>query len=167
MAYLTMGLDEDSESGRVTIHEENGASIAFDPDPESPGDYIAATPRCISILEDNGDGTWTFTRSNSSTVFHFNEDGQVAEITPALGDPDDGLVLDYDDDELDTVTDAAGRTLTFDWDSGRIRTVTDDTDREVQFTYDGSGDLTSWTDVGGGTWEFRLFCSIRGSCPAG
>lgn len=157
ISYPSMRLSEDSVTGRVTIFEENGTEITFDPDPVNPGEYVATTPRCVTTLVENGDGSWTFTRTNGGRVFDFNPAGKLVALSSLVGDPTAETTLAYDGSgRLSTVTDAAGRTLTFAWTGTRIDSVTDDSSpaRSVEFDYDGSGDLVAWTDVGGGVWRF-------------
>lgn len=74
MSYPSMRLTQDG-TGRVTIYEENGTEITFDPDPGNPGEYLPTTPRCVTTLVENGDGSWTFTRTNGGRVFDFDSAG--------------------------------------------------------------------------------------------
>lgn len=157
ISYPSMRLSEDLVTGRVTIFEENGTEITFDPDPVNPGEYVATTPRCVTTLVENSDGSWTFTRTNGGRVFDFNSTGKLVALSSLVGDPTAETTLAYDGSgRLSTVTDAAGRTLTFAWTGTRIDSVTDDSSpaRSVEFDYDGNGDLVAWTDVGGGVWRF-------------
>ncbi len=162
MSY-DMSLDVDGGSGVVTIHEENGAETTFDPDPMNPGSYVASVPRCSATLVQNMDESWTFTRNVTSEVFTFNEAGQLVSISSLLGDPEAVTTLSYDgNDHLETVTDDAGRTLTFTWTGNHVTGVEDSSSpsRSVSFTYD-SNELTDWTDVADGNWHFTYDGSHR------
>ena len=56
---------------------------------------------------------------------------------------------------LDTVTDEAGRTLSYRYTpEGRIASITDPLGRSVAYGYDARGDLTTVTDVGGGVTSY-------------
>ncbi len=164
ISYPSMRLSQDSGTGQVTIFEENGTEITFDPDPANPGEYVATAPRCVTTLVENGDGSWTFTRTNGGRVFDFDSTGKLVALSSLVGDPTAETTLAYDGSgRLSTVTDAAGRTLTFAWTGTRIDSVTDDSApaRSVEFDYDANGDLVTWTDVGGGMWRFTYDGSHR------
>ena len=150
-----MHLDEDGFTGQVTIFEENGTEITFDPDGYDPDVFYPTKQRTLANLVRNLDDSWTFTRRTTAEVFTFDPGGFLISIGSQIGDPDDVLTLEYADSKLDTVTDPAGRTLTFTWDGGHVTEVADNTTpgRSVSFGYDG-GDLVEWTDVSGGTWAF-------------
>ena len=161
MSY-DMRLHEDSGSGDVTIHEENGAAIEFAPDPGSPGSYLPAAPRVLGNLVANMDGTWTFTRRTTAMVYTFDSGGNLITIASEIGDPGATTSLAYSSGKLATVTDAAGRTLTFTWSGDHVTGVADSSSpsRSVSFTYS-SDELTDWTDVGGGHWHYTYDGSHR------
>ena len=58
---------------------------------------------------------------------------------------------------VSTVTDPAGRQLTFTWTGDNITQITDPIGRTVEFTYDSAGDLTDITDVSGGDTHFTYY----------
>jgi RHS repeat-associated protein len=157
MSYPSMRLSENTTTGRVTVVEENGTEVTFDPDAANPGEFLPTKRRFIANLVHNGDGTWTFTRRNGGRVFTFSADGLLSELYSEVGDPTARTTFDYDtSDQLEMITDPAGRTLTFTWSSGRIVEVEDSSTpaRSVTFAYDTNGNLEEWTDVAGGSWAF-------------
>ena len=63
--------------------------------------------------------------------------------------------LAYSSGHLSTVTDAAGRTLTYSYGTnGKVSGIADSTGRSVAYGYDGSGNLTDVTDVAAGNTHF-------------
>jgi len=61
----------------------------------------------------------------------------------------------YSSSRLSTVTDAAGRTLTFSYGTnGKVSAVADSAGRGLLYGYDGAANLTDVTDVGGGNTHF-------------
>ncbi len=145
-----MSLALDDASGSVTVREENGSELVF----EAVGDGYAAAPRVKATLVENADGTWTFTR-RGRLLFTFDADGRLIEQRDLNGYE---TTLAYDTQgQLSTVTDPAGRALTFTWNAGRVASVSDPSTpaRSISFTYDGDGNLSEYTDVAGGQWEFE------------
>jgi RHS repeat-associated protein len=143
-----MNLAVDSDSGNVTVTQEDGSTVEFEP---SDGAYTAA-PNVQASLVQNEDGTWTFTRRKTE-IFTFSEAGQLTSIDDLNGN---ATTLSYDDSgNLTTVTDSSGRTITFAYGTnGLISTATDSSDRVVSYTYDDNGNLTSVTDPDGNVTSF-------------
>lgn len=90
------------------------------------------------------------------TVYRFDSSGTLQQIVSPQGNP---VNLTYQGGALDRVTDqGSGRYLKFNYlasgpDAGRINTVSDNAGRSVSYLYT-NGDLTTFTDVAGKT---RLF----------
>jgi RHS repeat-associated protein len=135
-----MSLSVDSDTGNVTVTQEDGSTVEFD---SSDGGFTAA-PNVQASLVQNDDGTWTFVRRKTE-VFTFSETGQLTSISDLNGNE---TTLSYDDSgNLSTVTDSSGRTITFAYGTnGLISTATDSSGRVVSYGYDDSGNLTSVTD---------------------
>jgi YD repeat-containing protein len=135
-------------SGAMTITEETGSSVTFTPD--GSGRYQAPS-RVLATLVANADETYTFARQDQQK-FTFTAPttttvGQLVKETDRNGY---ATTLGYANGELATVTDSAGRTLTFSYNGdGRIATIVDPIGRTVAFTYSTAGDLTYATDAGG------------------
>jgi RHS repeat-associated protein len=139
-------------SDDYTVHEESGSTITF-----SCSSTCSGPSWVLGHLTHNSDGTYTLTRYRSQDQFTFS--------APAPGTPGDLLserdrngyttTLAYMGNQLSSVTDPAGRELTFQYNAAnRIQSVTDAASRSVSFSYDSNGDLTDITDEGGGHWYF-------------
>jgi RHS repeat-associated protein len=95
---LDMSLSLDSLTNTATITEENGAQISFSANPVgspphawcpngSQDNFCADSPRIIATLNENANGSWTFTRYvGSPLTFTFLPDGSLSEIADASGD---------------------------------------------------------------------------------
>jgi RHS repeat-associated protein len=143
-----MHLAVDPTTGAVTVTEENGAQIVFNP--ASGGGYSAASFVVASLVK-NADGTFTLTRGDQ-TRYTFSAAGQLLTESDRSGYT---TTLGYTNGQLTTVTDPAGRQLTLTHDSsGRISGLTDPGGRTVSYSYDASANLQSVTDVGGGKTSF-------------
>ena len=144
-----MSLTTDPGTGKVTIHQENGATTTFTP---GTGGSFTAPPNVFATLVQNGDGTYTFTR-RSREIFVFSSAGKLTSERDLNGNV---TTLSYDGSgNLTAVTDPAGRQLTFSYGAnGKVATVTDPGNRMVSYGYDGAGNLTSVTDTGGGLTKF-------------
>jgi RHS repeat-associated protein len=137
-------------SSNVTIQQENGSTVSFTP---AGGGAYTAPSRVLASLVHNGDGSYTFTRSQDQTHYTFSASGKLTAETDRNGYT---TSLSYNGGgQLTTVTDPAGRTLSFTYDgNGHVTQVTDPASRIVTFSYDGNGNLQATTDVNGGTTHF-------------
>jgi RHS repeat-associated protein len=136
-----------STSGVVTVIQENGSQVSFLP---FGGEYTAP-PRVIATLVKNTDGTFLFTR-RAQQFFTFSSTGQLLSEHDRNGYT---TVLAYDGlGQLATVTDPAGRILTFTYSGSHLTSVTDPLGRRVEFAYDTNGNLSTVTDVAGGQTTF-------------
>lgn len=146
--YLTT-----DETGAVTVHEESGSSVTFD---WVAGGYQAPA-RVFATLTANPDGTLTFTRTRGQEKFVFATPTQSGpgQLLKEIDRNSYTTTLSYSNGLLSSVTDPAGRSLSFAYNSSnRISSITDPANRSVSFGYDGAGNLTSATDVGGKTTHF-------------
>jgi RHS repeat-associated protein len=152
---FTYGMSLAAGSGQVEIDQENGSAVVFTEEPD--GSFVAP-PRVTATLHHEGDGTWSFVRHRRE-IFTFDAAGHL------IGEEDlDGYRADlaYDGSgQLKTVTDAAGRKLTFAWSGGHVASVTDPLGRKVEYAYDGAGDLTDVHDLAGGDTHFTYDASHR------
>jgi YD repeat-containing protein len=134
----------DSASGNVTINEETGSQVTFTP---TPSGYQPPS-RAIATLVKNGDGSYTFARWNGEQ-FLFNAAGQLVQESDRNGYK---TTLAYNSiGALSSVTDPAGRSLTFSYIGALLASVTDPANRKVSFSYDSNGNLVSASDVNGGS----------------
>ena len=138
-----MSLSVDSGTGDVTISQENGAQVSFTP---SGGGYTAALDVAATLSTDTSTGDYLFKR-DAQNLYTFNPGGQLIKETDLNGYV---TTLAYNGSgQLATVTDPAGRHLTFTWTGINITSVTDPLGRTVTYTYDGSGNLASASDPAG------------------
>ena len=142
-----MALDVDAD-GYVSIQQENGTQIGFEPD--GSGGYVA-TPGQFAALTQNRDGTYTLVRRQRET-FRFAPDGRLTAVEDLNGY---ATTLGYDGSgRLETITDESGRTVTLSYDGAdRIVGLRDAAGRTVEYAYDLAGDLVEVTDVRGESWR--------------
>lgn len=131
-----------SDAPVVDVVQENGSVVPFSL--QANGSYLPPE-RGQATLAQNSDGTWTFVRRHQLT-FTFNDSGALTQVSDLNGYL---TMLGYNGTGvLTTVTDNAGRTLTFAYQSGLISSITGPAGRVVQYGYT-SGQLTSVTDPDG------------------
>ena len=136
------------DATHVVVSQENGTQVTFT---EQAGGIYTAPPRVTATLVHDKDGTWTFVRRARET-FAFNSGGRLTREEDLNGNV---TSLAYNaQGELESVTDPAGRKLTFTSTGSHISSVTDPLGRVVRYSYDQTGDLTDVTDVGGGDTHF-------------
>lgn len=148
--FMSLSADEE---GVVTIRQENGSQISFEPN--GRGGYLAAGAYLATLAAREGGG-YTLTRRGHDR-FVFDAGGRlVRELDPN----EEATTLSYTEGVLTRVTDAAGRTLTLSYGEGRVREVRDSAGRVVRYGYTGS-DLTSVVDARGDTWTYTYDGSHR------
>jgi RHS repeat-associated protein len=150
-----MSLAVDQSSGNVTVTQEDGATVTFNPN--GSGGYLAA-PRVLASLVKNGDGTYTFTRNADLVHYTFSSAGQLVREVDRNGY---ATTLSYSGSQLTSVTDPAGRSLTFTYSGTHVASVTGPGPRTESFTYDGSGNLATARDPASGLWSFTYDGSHR------
>lgn len=134
--------------GNVTVTQENGSTISFAP--VSGGGYTAPA-RVTAALTKNTDGSYSV-HYTDQTVDNYSSSEQLTSETDRNGYQ---TTLAYSGGQLTTVTDPAGRTLTYSYTSGGlVATVTDPLGRVVRYGYDGNGNLTTVTDPAGGVTQY-------------
>ena len=156
---LFMSLSQPGGTGPVTIAQEGGAQVVFDP---SGSGYAPAAPRDIDTLVHNGDGTWTFVRRAMNT-FTFSSTGLLVSEQDLNGYT---TTFGYNgSNQLTSVTDRAQRSITLGWTGSTVSTITDanvSPARQVTLQYnDGAGNLTDVIDVNGGHSHFTYDTSHR------
>ena len=141
-------------SGIVRVIQENGTAAIFRPDGAGGWESPSRTDAALEELP-NSTG-WRFIRGDRE-IFEFTPTGLLSSIADLNGYE---LSLTYTDGLLASVTDSAGRSVTYTWsgtgDAARIVQVTDPSSpaRTVSYGYDPSGRLISVTDVAGGVWRY-------------
>jgi YD repeat-containing protein len=140
-----MSLDPRGSGGVVTIHQENGSTIAFEPS----GGYVGPSVYLATLVANRG-GTWTLTRRQRDR-FVFDAEGRLIRELDLNGET---TLLAYNEaGKLATITDPAGRTFRLAYEGSFMRSLTDSTGRVVRYGY-ASGDLTTVTDARGQTWTY-------------
>jgi RHS repeat-associated protein len=131
-----------SNGTETTVTESNGGAITFVLD----GTNWVAPTRYNATLTENTDGTWSFTRADGVTL-HFDSGGILTSET----DRDGYLTtLGYNaEEQLVTVTDPSGRTLSFTYSGTHVSRVTDPLGLYLTYTYGAAGNLLSVTDRAG------------------
>jgi RHS repeat-associated protein len=138
-------------SGNATITQEDGSTVTFQPD--GSGGFTAP-PRVFATLVQNSDGSYTFTRQQTQVQYVFSPAGQLMSEVDANGY---ATTLAYDSSgRLASVTDPAGRSLTFGYSgsSSHVATVTDPMGRTFTYSYDSNGNLMQVSDPLDRTWKF-------------
>lgn len=141
------------------VTQEGGATVEFAS--ADGGKTWVAPGRFNATLVKNADGTWTFTRAHRE-IFTFDSSGRLTTIADRNGYK---TTLAYGSSGLSTVTDDAGHLLNVGWSGTHISTITDSSDpahtRTTSYGYDSNGNLTSYTDIGGGVWTLGYDTSNR------
>ncbi len=110
---------------------------------EFVGDYTPVDPRVHSTLEEQGDGSFTYT-TKDLTVYRFTAAGRLTSIEDLNGNE---ITLTYDGSGQLTTVEAPGeRSIELTYSSGRLVSVTDPLGAEFSYGYDASGDLVSVID---------------------
>ncbi len=117
-----------------------------------PDGSFSSPPGITTDLIINPDGTYSLLGRYGSRI-DFNHDDRISNWKDA---DNNSMLFSYTGENLETVEDAFGRTLTFTYypAGGRIERVTDSTGRFITFGFDSNGDLTSYTDPEGKVWGY-------------
>jgi RHS repeat-associated protein len=162
-----MSLSTHTSTGIVTIDQENGSEVTYQPASSWPdgGCTSGSTTECYvptssivtaTLKEDLFNDSYAFTRSDGTT-YGFDSSGQLTSVTDRNGAaltlsrgvaPGSGACPSSSGVASCTLeTDASGRTLAIEEDSaGQIVGLVDPMGRTWSFSYDTSGNLTSITD---------------------
>ncbi len=145
-SYL-MSLETGGPGGMVTIHQENGSTIAFEPN--GRGGYVGPSVY-LATLTANEEGTWTLTRRQRDR-FVFDARGLLIRELDLNGET---TTLSYESGKLTTITDPSGRAFRLEYDeAGHVIQLSDPGGRTVRYGYS-SGNLTSVVDARGKTWRY-------------
>lgn len=130
-----MSLSPYGQEGVIAVKWGDGSRKVFLPNVD--GSYRSPYGT-QSALSKAADGTFTLTHKRG-TRYHFNLGGRLDLITDRNGNT---LTLAYGGADLLSITDAAGKALTFLHDArGRITRMTDPSGAVTQYAYDAAGDL--------------------------
>ncbi|MDI6784482.1 MAG: choice-of-anchor D domain-containing protein, partial [bacterium] len=107
------------------------------------GIYTTSFAGYSGELQKSG-SNFIFTKKDQ-TKYNFNSSGQLTSIVDKNNNT---LTCSYSGDNLITVADWIGRTLSFTYDTAaRILTLTDTLNRTYYFSYDTAGDLATFTNA--------------------
>ncbi|HEY5261162.1 MAG TPA: DUF6531 domain-containing protein, partial [Solirubrobacteraceae bacterium] len=144
-------LEVTSEGAEATVYQDNGSTVTFTRSGivqqtgegqtfEPNGPWTAPSSLAEATLADEGSG-YIYTLPNQ-TILHFNSAGQLTSETDRDGN---ALTMSYESGHLVSVTDAAGRKLTFAYNAeGEVESAKDPMGHTVKYTYE-SGNLKSVT----------------------
>jgi RHS repeat-associated protein len=144
-------------STNPTVYQENGSTVRF----FGRGPTYLHDSRVLAELARNGDGTYTFTRTQGQMRFIFNSQGKLTEIRDRNNY---ATTLTYSTNGLLTaMTDSANRQLLFTYGPNGLVSRIDDTagNRHTSYNYNGQSLLTGATDVAGNTTQYGYDASNR------
>ncbi len=108
-------------------------------------------PGSTTRLVDDGSGTFSLVE-RFGRVMEFNGDNRLSRIEDVDGNE---TLLSYTGDKLAAVAvPEFGLSLNLSYSGDNIGTVTDSVGRTISFTYDANGDLTTYTDAENNNWTF-------------
>jgi RHS repeat-associated protein len=146
-AHLELGY----EGKEATVYQDNGSTATFGR--SGIGAYWApASSLAEATLADEGSG-YVYTLPDQTTM-HFNSEGQLTSEADRNGN---ALTMSYESGHLTSVTDGAGRKLTFSYNGeGEVESAKDPMGHTVKYTYEG-GNLASVTQPGESAlrWQFK------------
>jgi RHS repeat-associated protein len=149
---MTVTPDPVYGSGVEDVTTGDGAVVRFAQN--SAGSWVAPTRVEASLSHNTTNNTWTLVVAGRNS-YVFNSTGQLISQTDLNGYV---TTLAYTAGQLSTVTDPAGRTLTFTWGACGaaqcVSSVTDPAGRVIRYGYDSNANLTSVQDVAGNTTTY-------------
>jgi len=152
-----MSISPGTSGSNQTITQENGSQVVFT---DHSGTYTPPSHDLATLTYNSGSSTWTFQREGQNS-YTFNTSGQLTQEQDLN---DYTTTLAYSSGDLSTVTDNAGRSISFTWTGTNITSVTDSNvggnTRTVSYGYT-SGNLTAVTDVNGGITDMAYDGSHR------
>jgi RHS repeat-associated protein len=125
--------------GHQEVYAANGA-----------GGYISQSG-IYNVLTTSGSGYTLTTKEQQK--YNFNSQGQLTSIVDKNNNT---VALVYTGNNLTTITNTVGRTISFAYNANNCLTnITDPLGRTVRFAYDANTNLISVTDTRGGLTQFR------------
>lgn len=105
----------------------------------------------FSTLIKNGDGSITL-KQKDMLEYRFDVSQKLASL---VDENSNTITFTYIGDNLTTITDTVGRTISLTYDvSNRITLILGSAGRSATYTYDVNGDMVSSTDLGGNTTSY-------------
>jgi RHS repeat-associated protein len=144
-----------NQYGQVIVTQEDGSAVAFTP----ANGQLTAQGKVLATLVQDQDGSYVFTRDRGGTQYRFSPAGQLAGEVDRNGY---ATLLAYDSQgRLASVTDPAGRKVTFGYSGSLITSATGPTGRTWTYSYDAAGNLTMATDPIGRAWSYSYDAEHR------
>ncbi len=138
-------LETDTSTGNAKVIYPDGHTIVFSP--IAGTNQYSAPESIFDRLEKNADDTFTLKLQNK-LIYKYSSGGKLASITDRN---ENTVTLQYDvSGQLNSVTGAGGRSLSFTFQDGKIKTITDPIGRTVEYTYDTGSNLKAVKSLGGG-----------------
>jgi len=148
MNYDT-NISVDSTTNGVSITYPDGHAVLF-ASVVGSNQYIAPE-HIFDVLIKNADNTYSL-KLRDKTNYLYSSDGKLISITDKNNN---SVTLQYSTGgDLNTVTSASGKQLTFVYENGLIKTITDPAGRTIVYTYN-NGNLWSVKGIGGGTITYN------------
>jgi RHS repeat-associated protein len=133
--------------GDIVVRTEDGAQLPFIKN--SDGSFSAESG--IRGKLEAISGGYRLTRPDG-VIYEFDTAGL---LTATLDRNGQGLALAYTSGKLSSVTDSAGRVISFSWNASNLLSGVSVPDgRSVAYTYNANGQLATVTDVGSKVWTF-------------
>jgi RHS repeat-associated protein len=135
-----------------TVVQGNGSTVAFELHEHETPEWAPVSPLIQATLKEHR-GNFIYTLPDQ-TELEFNSGGQLISETDRNGN---SVSLEYSEGRLESVSDDAGRELTFAYDAGgQIESVTDPMGNTVKYGYE-DGDLVTVTEPGESSprWEYK------------
>ena len=152
-------IELNAEGSEATVYQDNGSSTTFTRGTECvppvcipAGSWSAPSGLVEATLADEGSG-YVYTLPNQ-TKMHFNSEGK---LTSEIDRDGNTLTMSYESGHLASVTDGAGRKLTFAYNGeGEVESVKDPMGHTVKYVYEG-GNLKSVTQPAESAlrWQFK------------
>jgi len=143
------GYIAEPKSGERVVHEGSGAAVRF----QGSGSSWKPVEALAEVTLRHEGETWVYTLP-TQTVLRFGASGYLASITDRDGN---AVTLHGTGGKPESVTDAAGRSITFKYTSGgQLESATDPLGHAVKFAYE-AGNLVSVTEPGetSARWKFK------------
>ena len=145
--------DSDGErcTGTTTVYQDNGSVVQFEAAPNGRYHPLSLSAQATLSYED---GTYSYTLPDQ-TVLAFNRAGALTSETDRNGNTTT-MNRDSEAGRLESVTDPAGRKLTFAYSTDeQVASATDPDGHTVRYSYD-DGNLASVTEPGETTPRWRF-----------
>jgi RHS repeat-associated protein len=139
---MVQRLQQDHETGTVTLVEGDGSELRFTRNPD--GSYTAPVAVWMTLTATGGEYAWQISRRDG-VVYQFDSSGRMRRLSEPNGN---AIELVYGaNGTLTEVRGPSSRRASLSYDaSGRLAQLTDGADRQYAYGYDQQGRLQMYTD---------------------